>query len=70
MAGPVIPSWNNARDAAAPQSSPPVCTVWPVLNRHSNGSGIAANMATHVAAAVVENKQKINPIKASKRGGK
>ena len=28
------------------------------------------NMATHVTAAVVENKQKINPLKASKRGGK
>ena len=28
------------------------------------------NMATHITSAVVENKQKINPIKASKRGGK
>ncbi len=28
------------------------------------------NMATHVVTAATENKQKINPLKASKRGGK
>jgi len=28
------------------------------------------NMATHIVAAVAESKQKINPLKASKRGGK
>ena len=28
------------------------------------------NMASHVSMAVADNKQKINPIKASKRGGK
>jgi len=61
-------SWNNAVDAAARDSS-----FWLVLHRLPEPStkwrnGIC-NLATHASASAAspEAKQKINPLKASKR---